>query len=85
MPRLFGEKVRALRRQREMTQVELARKLGLAAHTHITKLEAGQDLRMELKVGARLVAQSARRADRDASGAVVRSAIRSPLPGSAAP
>jgi transcriptional regulator with XRE-family HTH domain len=43
MPRLFGEKVRALRRQRDMTQVELARKIGLAAHTHITKLEAGQD------------------------------------------
>ena len=31
------------------------------------KLEAGQDVRMELKVGARLVARSARRADRDAT------------------
>jgi transcriptional regulator with XRE-family HTH domain len=43
MPRLFGEKVRTLRRQRNMTQVELAEQLGLAAHTHITKLEGGQD------------------------------------------
>ena len=33
----------------------------------VKKLEAGQDVRVELKAGARLVARSARRADRDAT------------------
>jgi starch synthase (maltosyl-transferring) len=33
----------------------------------LKKLEAGQDVRMELKAGARLVARSARHADRDAT------------------
>jgi transcriptional regulator with XRE-family HTH domain len=39
---LFGEKLRYLRRQLGMTQVELARKTSLRSHTHVAKLEAGQ-------------------------------------------
>lgn len=42
MPRLFGEKLRYLRRRSAKTQVELANLLDLVSHTHITKLEAGQ-------------------------------------------
>lgn len=42
MPRLFGDKLRYLRRRNEMTQVELAGQLSLASYTHVTKLEAGQ-------------------------------------------
>jgi transcriptional regulator with XRE-family HTH domain len=42
MPTLFGAKLRYLRRERKVTQVELADKLGLASHTHVTKIEAGQ-------------------------------------------
>jgi transcriptional regulator with XRE-family HTH domain len=44
MPQLFGEKVRHLRRQRVLTQVGLAQKLGLASHAHIANLEAGRDV-----------------------------------------
>jgi transcriptional regulator with XRE-family HTH domain len=44
MPRLFGEKMRNLRRQRGLTQVELAQRLGLAGHTHVGKLEASRDV-----------------------------------------
>jgi transcriptional regulator with XRE-family HTH domain len=43
MPQLFGEKLRALRRQYALTQTVLAQRAGLASHTHIAKLEAGQD------------------------------------------
>ena len=43
MPHLFGEKLRFLRQQQRMTQVDLASKLSLASYTHITKLEASQD------------------------------------------
>jgi transcriptional regulator with XRE-family HTH domain len=43
MPRLFGEKLRTLRHQRTMTQVNLATELSLTSYTHITKLEAGHD------------------------------------------
>jgi transcriptional regulator with XRE-family HTH domain len=39
---LFGEKLRSLRHKHVITQVELARKVGLGSYTHITKLEAGQ-------------------------------------------
>jgi transcriptional regulator with XRE-family HTH domain len=42
MPALFGAKLRYLRRGHKVTQVDLANKLGLASHTHVTKLEAGQ-------------------------------------------
>src|SRR3954463_11569101 len=42
MPALFGAKLRYLRREHKVTQVDLANKLGLASHTHVTKLEAGQ-------------------------------------------
>jgi transcriptional regulator with XRE-family HTH domain len=42
MPDLFGLKLRHLRTQCGMTQAELARRLALAAHTHITHLEAGR-------------------------------------------
>jgi DNA-binding XRE family transcriptional regulator len=38
----FGKKLRALRRQAGITQVELATKLGLTAHTHISVLESGR-------------------------------------------
>jgi transcriptional regulator with XRE-family HTH domain len=40
MPRLLGNKLRYLRLQHEMTQVELAQKLGLASHAHISHLES---------------------------------------------
>jgi transcriptional regulator with XRE-family HTH domain len=43
MLRLFGEKVRLLRRQSGMTQTELAHQVGLASHGHITNLETGRD------------------------------------------
>jgi transcriptional regulator with XRE-family HTH domain len=43
MSRLFGSKLRVLRRQQDLTQVALAQKLGLGSYTHITKLEASQD------------------------------------------
>jgi transcriptional regulator with XRE-family HTH domain len=43
MPRLFGEKLRRVRLERQLTQVQLAQQLGLAAHVHITKLEANKD------------------------------------------
>lgn len=42
MSQLFGEKLRYLRHQQAMTQVELARRVGLSSYTHVTKLEAGQ-------------------------------------------
>jgi transcriptional regulator with XRE-family HTH domain len=40
MPELFGAKLRHLRAERELTQVELARALNLTTHTHISHLEA---------------------------------------------
>jgi transcriptional regulator with XRE-family HTH domain len=40
MPRLLGNKLRYLRLQHEMTQVELAQKLGLASHAHVSHLES---------------------------------------------
>jgi transcriptional regulator with XRE-family HTH domain len=43
MPRLFGEKLRRLRRHAGITQADLARCLGLASHGHITNLETGRD------------------------------------------
>jgi transcriptional regulator with XRE-family HTH domain len=39
MSRLFGEKLRYLRRQSGITQGELARRLSLASYTHISRLE----------------------------------------------
>jgi transcriptional regulator with XRE-family HTH domain len=39
MPQLFGEKLRLLRRQRGLTQTELARDLDLATHSHVSYLE----------------------------------------------
>jgi transcriptional regulator with XRE-family HTH domain len=41
MPLLFADKLRALRRQRRMTQSDLARHLGLASHSHVSYLERG--------------------------------------------
>src|SRR5262245_10876831 len=41
MPHLFGDKLRTLRRQRGMTQSDLARHLGLASHSHVSYLERG--------------------------------------------
>lgn len=42
MAKLFGVKLRALRRWHGLTQVDLAQRLSLASYTHITKLEASQ-------------------------------------------
>ena len=44
MLQLFGDKLRRLRQQRGLTQLALAQQVGLAAHTHIGKLEAGHDV-----------------------------------------
>jgi transcriptional regulator with XRE-family HTH domain len=43
MPRLFGNKLRHLRRQRGMHQVDLAQQLGLVSQGYIADLEAGKD------------------------------------------
>lgn len=42
MPQLLGEKVRFLRAQRQITQVELAQRLGLARQGYISNIEAGR-------------------------------------------
>jgi transcriptional regulator with XRE-family HTH domain len=42
MPQLFGEKLRMLRRQRGLTQADVAHKLGLATHSHVSYLEHGR-------------------------------------------
>lgn len=39
---LFGAKLRALRHQRRLTQIELMRQLGLAGQGYISNLEAGR-------------------------------------------
>src|SRR5262249_10254568 len=39
---LFGDKLRALRLQRNLTQLELARQLGLARQGYISNLEVGR-------------------------------------------
>ncbi len=36
----FGEKLRALREQRDISMRELARELGFASHAHISRIEA---------------------------------------------
>ena len=43
MPAHFGVKLRWLRERNGLTQVNLAQRIGLASHSHIAKLEAGQD------------------------------------------
>jgi len=43
MPRLFGEKLRFLRHQSGITQVDLAHRLSLASYARIIRLEANQD------------------------------------------
>jgi len=42
MPRLFGEKLRALRTERQLTQTQLAQQLGLATQSHLSYLERGK-------------------------------------------
>jgi transcriptional regulator with XRE-family HTH domain len=42
MPRLFGEKIRALRRGSHLTQAQLAQQLGLATQSHLSYLENGK-------------------------------------------
>lgn len=42
MPRLFGEKLRSVRRLRHLTQAAAAQQIGLATHSHISYLEAGK-------------------------------------------
>jgi transcriptional regulator with XRE-family HTH domain len=43
MPRLFGEKLRRARIERQMTQMELGQKIGPVSHSHVAKLEASED------------------------------------------
>lgn len=42
MPRLLGEKLRYLRTERNMTQVDLARRLGLARQGYVSNLESSR-------------------------------------------
>lgn len=42
MARHFGEKLRYLRTQVHLTQVDLAQQLSLSAHTHISYMESGR-------------------------------------------
>jgi transcriptional regulator with XRE-family HTH domain len=44
MPSLLGEKLRHLRMQQQITQVELAQRLGLARQGYVSNLEAGRKL-----------------------------------------
>jgi transcriptional regulator with XRE-family HTH domain len=44
MPRLFGEKLRYLRRRRGLIQVDLASQLGLAGQSYLTNIETGKDV-----------------------------------------
>ena len=44
MTRLFGAKLRSLRRRHAMKQAELAERLGLASQGYIANLEAGQEV-----------------------------------------
>lgn len=43
MPRLFGDKLRRVRIERQMTQLELGQKIGPVSYSHIAKLEASED------------------------------------------
>ena len=40
----FGEKLRILRKQNNMTLTELAEKLGYVAHSHISQIESGKKI-----------------------------------------
>jgi len=42
MPWSFGQKLRYLRTRNELTQAELARRLELASHAHVSNLETGR-------------------------------------------
>jgi transcriptional regulator with XRE-family HTH domain len=44
MARLFGDKLRSLRRQHKLTQVDLAERLRLASQGYIADLEAGDEV-----------------------------------------
>lgn len=41
MPRLLGEKLRALRQRRQLSLVDLAQRLGLRSHAHLSTVETG--------------------------------------------
>lgn len=43
MPAHFGAKLRWLRERNGLTQANLAQRIGLASHSHIAKVESGQD------------------------------------------
>lgn len=38
----FGEKLRSLRKKKQLTLQQLARELGFTAHSHISQIEAGK-------------------------------------------
>lgn len=40
----FGEKLRTLRKQNNLTLKELAQNLGYAAHSHISQIESGKKI-----------------------------------------
>jgi transcriptional regulator with XRE-family HTH domain len=42
MPQRFGEKLKYLRQQLGLTQAELAQRLSLASHSHVSSLESGR-------------------------------------------
>lgn len=44
MPRLLGDKLRHLRTQKHMTQLELAQRLGLARQGYVSNLEMGRKM-----------------------------------------
>lgn len=55
-PQRFGEKLRMLRHQHNLTQIDLAHDLGLSSHTHITNIEAGRrtpSLELVLQIAGR--------------------------------
>jgi transcriptional regulator with XRE-family HTH domain len=55
-PQCFGDKLRMLRHQHNLTQALLAQELGLSSHTHIANIEAGRripSLELVLQVAGR--------------------------------
>jgi transcriptional regulator with XRE-family HTH domain len=47
---MFGQKLRKLRREKGMSQLELARKLGYVSNSYIADIESGKFIPSELKL-----------------------------------